>query len=197
MHKLIFIFINYLYFSSDKDYTKGILQTIGFKEFLPYLNDFDKSNDEQIVNYFNNLISNPDENSKPDGCELFLKCLDELKLVTQRYSKKQIKWIRNRLLAAHDRQVPALYDLNTTDPSQWNSDIFVKAENIIQSYIENTKSNYEPMEKVENPRLGLKEDVTYTCDVCDRVFIGEYQYQLHMKSNKHKKSLKRKHKSDE
>ena len=32
-------------------YTKGVLQTIGFKEFIPYLEQFDAANDQKIEAY--------------------------------------------------------------------------------------------------------------------------------------------------
>lgn len=31
-------------------------------------------------------------------------------------------------------------------------------------------------------------DDTYTCTDCDRIFIGVFQYNLHMKSHKHKRT---------
>lgn len=117
-------------------------------------------------------------------------------MVTQRYSKKQMKWIRNRLLGSKDRQVPLLYSLNTTNPLQWNEEVYLKAENIIQSYIENKKPDFEPMGKIVNRREGFNEGISKVCDVCDRVFVGEFQWELHMKSNKHKRSLKRKNRND-
>lgn len=40
-----------MYFYSDKELTKGILQTIGFKEFMLYLEKFDVENDHRIEDY--------------------------------------------------------------------------------------------------------------------------------------------------
>ena len=36
---------------SSSMYTKGVLQTIGFKEFIPYLEQFDAANDQKIEAY--------------------------------------------------------------------------------------------------------------------------------------------------
>lgn len=163
---------------------------------MPYLNSFDKSNDEQILKYFQTEQTERLNLPKPDGCEIFSKCLDELKLVTQRYSKKQIKWIRNRLLASKDRQVPPLYSLDTTDPSKWSDEVYSKAENIVESYMDNKVPDFEPMERLVSKREGFNEGISKVCDVCNRVFVGEFQWQLHMKSNKHKRALKRKNRID-
>lgn len=110
---------------SDKDYTKGILQTIGFKEFVPYLEKFANDEDKKILQY----TKRKDDKSKkktnssflqnmnylffflifpvdiPQGLEILTKCLDVLKLVTKRYSKKQSKWVRNRFLGNLSRDV--------------------------------------------------------------------------------------------
>lgn len=39
------------------------------------------------------------------GQELLQKGIDDLKMVTKRYARRQEKWIRNRLLRRSDRQV--------------------------------------------------------------------------------------------
>ena len=69
------------------DYTKGIFQSIGFKEFHPYLT----------------LPS-----SEHDGVReksLLDEGIRDLKLVTRRYARQQIKWILKRFLSQPDRQV--------------------------------------------------------------------------------------------
>uniref|UniRef100_A0A1A9W246 C2H2-type domain-containing protein n=1 Tax=Glossina brevipalpis TaxID=37001 RepID=A0A1A9W246_9MUSC len=145
-------------------YTKGVLQTIGFKEFIPYLEQFDAANDEQIETYLKaNGYKMPTQaaitgsvTQLPVGLNILNTCLNELKLVTQRYSKRQQKWINNRLLACKDRQVPDIYELDTSDVNYWKENIYKRAI-----------SNY--------------------CTICQRQFVGEYQWNLHLKSNKHKK----------
>lgn len=72
------------------NYTKGIFQSIGFKEFSPYF-----------------LL--PEEERKSEkGKKLLGQCVEMLKLVTRRYARKQTKWTVNRFLARKDRQVGVL-----------------------------------------------------------------------------------------
>uniref|UniRef100_A0A1A9ZZD7 C2H2-type domain-containing protein n=1 Tax=Glossina pallidipes TaxID=7398 RepID=A0A1A9ZZD7_GLOPL len=157
-----------LFNASNNLYTKGVLQTIGFKEFIPYLEQFDAANDEQIEAYLKtNDYKMPTEGAAggsetqlPVGLSTLITCLNELKLVTRRYSKKQQKWINNRLLACTDRDVPDIYELDTSDVNQWQTNI----------------SNY--------------------CAICERQFIGEYQWYLHLNSNKHKKRKESKKKRE-
>lgn len=177
-------------FDERKDYTKGILQTIGFKEFAPYLQKYDESHDEIIQNYIKNVNSS-DDHPPPDSLTLLTKCLDELKLVTRRYSKKQIKWVSNRLLGGKDRQVPAIYSLDTSYPENWKTVVSSLAENVVSSYIEDRTPDLKPLESITSLRDGYNEEVTNNCDICKRVFIGEFQWEIHLNSNKHKKMKKK------
>jgi tRNA dimethylallyltransferase len=59
------------------DYTRGILQSIGFKEFHEYL----KVEDDFL-------------RSK----ECFDKAVEDMKLATRQYARKQCNWLKNKLL---------------------------------------------------------------------------------------------------
>ncbi|GAB0089143.1 tRNA dimethylallyltransferase [Sergentomyia squamirostris] len=173
----------------DRDYTKGILQTIGFKEFIPYLEKFDSDEDKMI-----SLIMKNKETSGeiPESLNLLNECLDQLKLATIRYSKNQNKWVKNRFLGNLRRDVPPLYKLDTTDPSKWQEDIFERAVEIIQAFIEDRPSKIEPEKRIPGSKDEYSDETTNMCIICDRVFIGEYQWRIHNKSNKHKKILSKK-----
>ncbi|XP_017058334.1 tRNA dimethylallyltransferase [Drosophila ficusphila] len=176
-----------------KAYTSGVLQTIGYKEFVPYLMKFDEQQDDQIEEYLrNHSYKLPNqvelkEKGLPPGLDLLRSCCEELKLVTRRYSKKQLKWINNRFLASKDRQVPDLYELDTSDVSVWPEAVYQRAENIIESYRNEEKCKFEPMAKRDHPGADLNEETSHFCSTCERHFIGEYQWGLHLKSNKHKR----------
>ncbi|XP_075155115.1 tRNA dimethylallyltransferase [Haematobia irritans] len=211
--------------ASGRDYTKGVLQTIGFKEFIPYLERFNAANDEKIDEYLRAnaykmpteehfkqyagsrseppmsdiLASNDDtidpRDQLPPGLDVLNSCLNELKLVTRRYSKKQQKWINNRFLASNDRKVPDLYELDTSDVSRWHECVYSPAVTVIDCYRSSQVCEIQPMTKRIHPGAGLNEEITNFCETCQRHFIGEYQWHLHLKSNKHKRrkeSLKKK-----
>ncbi|XP_073831243.1 tRNA dimethylallyltransferase [Musca autumnalis] len=199
------------------EYTKGVLQTIGFKEFVPYLERFNAANDEKIEEYLRqNAYKMPSEehfkeyagticcevtasestttndtiypkDHLPPGLDVLNSCLNELKLVTRRYSKKQQKWINNRFLASRDRQVPDIYELDTSDVSRWHECVYSPAVTVIDCYRSSQVCEIQPMPKRTHPGAGLNEETTNFCDICQRHFIGEYQWHLHLKSNRHKK----------
>ncbi|XP_032579285.1 tRNA dimethylallyltransferase [Drosophila sechellia] len=174
-------------------YTSGVLQTIGYKEFIPYLIQYDQQQDEKIEEYLKThsyKLPGPEklkEGGLPDGLELLRTCCEELKLVTRRYSKKQLKWINNRFLASKDRQVPDLYELDTSDVAAWQEAVYKRAETIIERYRNEEACEIQPMAKREHPGADLDEETSHFCQICERHFVGEYQWGLHMKSNKHKR----------
>ena len=83
-------------FYSEPDYTKGIFQSIGFKEFHEY------------------LILSPEGRETEKGSKLFKLGVDALKLVTRRYARRQIRWITNRFLRRPTRQVMKFYKHSNT-----------------------------------------------------------------------------------
>ncbi|KAH8375028.1 hypothetical protein KR200_011199 [Drosophila serrata] len=175
-------------------YTSGVLQTIGYKEFVPYLMKYNHQQDDKIEEYLREhsyKLPSPEElkekDGLPEGLQLLRNCCDELKLVTRRYSKKQLKWINNRFLASRDRQVPDLYELDTSDVSAWSQIVYQRAESIIECYRKGEICEIEPMAKREHPGADLDEETSHFCAICERHFVGEYQWGLHLKSNKHKR----------
>lgn len=165
------------------DYEEGILQTIGFKEFIPYLEKYDTGHDTLI----NEFVEASESLPEPEGYKSLLACLEELKLVTRRYSKRQQKWVRNRFLGSEIREIPQIYPLDTTDVSRWSELVYTPAEETILSYISEEEIKLQPMPKFRRRGEGLNEETSNFCETCKRIIVGEYQWRLHLKSNKHKK----------
>lgn len=92
------------------DYTRGIFQSIGYKEFDQYFNSLEKG-----------------ENSD----ELKNQGLEQMKINTRRYARRQVKWIRNKLVpASMAEQNLNMYVLDATDLSQWANKTTVEATDI-------------------------------------------------------------------
>ncbi|ALC46786.1 CG31381, partial [Drosophila busckii] len=187
-------------YAGDKteEFTKGVLQTIGYKEFVPYLMKYDAQHDERVVAYLsenNYELPTQEQLSEleivlanlAESLQLLSKCCEQLKLVTRRYSKKQLKWINNRFLASAQRQVPDLYELDTSNVSDWHEAVFKRAECIIDSYRQHQICEIMPMAKRVHPGGELNEETSNFCSICERHFVGEFQWGLHLKSNKHKR----------
>lgn len=114
-------------------------------------------------------------------------------MVTKRYANNQQKWIKNRLMRRADRQVPPLYVLDCTDLAQWKSNVFDKAVSIISAILQGEKPEEKPInENIENQKnTDSSNEMQRYCEVCDRIFIGELQWNAHINGLKHKKILRR------
>ncbi|KAG7210598.1 hypothetical protein KM043_012113 [Ampulex compressa] len=160
------------------DYTKGIFQSIGFKEFDAYL-------------------KLPEEERKTEKGQALLKqAVEDLKTVTKRYAKKQNRWIMNRLIRRVDRQVPSIYTLDCTDLEQWDTRVLDPASAIVSAVLRGEKPEQRPFN--ENVEYGKNTDSSneevYYCEICVRNFVGDHQWTAHINGVKHMKVVRRKKK---
>uniref|UniRef100_A0A224ZAS9 tRNA dimethylallyltransferase n=1 Tax=Rhipicephalus zambeziensis TaxID=60191 RepID=A0A224ZAS9_9ACAR len=154
----------------EADYTKGIFQSIGFKEFHRYL-----------------LMDN-EEKASPKGQKEFAQGLWLMKQVTKRYSRKQKRWITQRFLRTPDRQVPPVYSLDATDVSCWDERARDKSFEIVKDFLEGREPSHKPIPLLDsnNNRHRL-----FTCDVCNVTTIGSITWEAHVKSKKHHALVKK------
>nr|XP_031828956.1 tRNA dimethylallyltransferase isoform X2 [Nomia melanderi] len=159
------------------DYTKGIFQTIGFKEFHSY------------------LILSEEEKQEKKGQELLQKGIDDLKLVTKRYARTQERWIRNRMIRRSDRQVPPIYILDCTDLNAWNSCVYEKAVAIVEASLRGEKPEQKPVNEfvIDVKNTDSSNEECRYCDICEKTLVGE-QWDIHLKGMRHQRALKRKKK---
>ncbi|KAG1748958.1 IPP transferase-domain-containing protein [Suillus paluster] len=105
------------------DYTLGIYQSIGYKEFHDYL-------------------ASPEPSRK-----LFASAVEQMKCGTRQYAKRQIRWLRNKLLPAvystnssveHAAPLLPLYLLDATElGDQWTSHVLNQSECIMKAFLGN------------------------------------------------------------
>lgn len=95
--------------------------------------------------------------------------------------------------------MPPIYTLDTTDVAKWDENVKNKAIDIVNSFINGTTCTYEPLNSnLTNEKFDSDGNSHNYCDVCERVFIGDNIYAIHMKSNRHMKVLKiKKRKQDQ
>ena len=152
-------------------YEDGILQAIGFKEFHDFISS-----------------KNTDEVKSET---LFRTGLDNLKRVTIRYSKKQIRWVRNRFLGRPDTNRPPVYELDATHLPQWRVDVLQKSLDIAQAFLAGGAVPYRCMDAVDVSQ-GVGSKRRHECDECDgRVIMGDMQWTEHLKSKKHRANRKK------
>ncbi|XP_046736568.1 tRNA dimethylallyltransferase [Diprion similis] len=159
------------------DYTKGIFQSIGFKEFHDY------------------LILPEDQRCSSTGEKLLKLGIENLKLRTRRYARRQQRWVTNRFIRRFDRQVPPVYALDCTDITQWDQKVLGPAMSIITDRLEGQTPSHKSLNdnKTENPAVPDSSfERSHYCETCERVFVGDFQWKAHMEGKKHQRVAKRK-----
>ncbi|XP_015366387.1 PREDICTED: tRNA dimethylallyltransferase, mitochondrial isoform X1 [Diuraphis noxia] len=162
----------------DLDFTKGVLQCIGLKQFQ---------------NYFELPVESRDT-------EAGRKCLEDalvaMKYMTKKYARRQIRWINNRFLKPNDKQAVSVYRLDCTDLGEWQqlSDRAVDLAQVVLGRKPRGQHTLEPID-VSDQKTVLPVYGDYYCDDCSRLFSNDIQYNIHMGSKKHVKvMMKRKRK---
>ncbi|XP_023815673.1 tRNA dimethylallyltransferase [Oryzias latipes] len=160
----------------SQDYQHGIFQSIGFKEFHEFL-------------------TAPECSAPQEKEALRERGIEALKVATKRYARKQNKWVRNRFLQRPGDNVPAVYGLNVTDLSRWEEAVLTPALQIL----ENLRKGEEPPVAPVRIQKGEQRNKRsfHTCDLCDKVIIGDLEWTAHLKSRKHYYHVRKKRKSEE
>jgi len=156
-----------------KSYQEGLFQAIGFKEFHAYLT-------------YNGTCEETKRN-------LLKTSLEKLKQITIKYSKKQIRWVTNRIVRRPPENTVNVYKLDATNIESWHVDVLAHAKEITRSYINDDDIKYRPYTFDEdhdnNERDGvIDKNRKHICDDCDgRIIVGDDAWMAHLKSKRHKK----------
>ncbi|XP_046461083.1 tRNA dimethylallyltransferase-like [Daphnia pulex] len=162
----------------EADYTIGIFQSIGLKEFHEF------------------LVLPSSEQTTQTGRRLLDQGVEALKSRTRRYARKQTKWIVKRFLEQPDRQVPPVYGLDATDVTEWNEKVRDVAFRIVDSFGSDEEQTGDGSECRPKPlavaeTTTREEQTSFHCPLCEKVTVGQRQWQEHLGSNRHRKLVKR------
>ncbi|KAK0228197.1 tRNA isopentenyltransferase [Armillaria fumosa] len=174
---------------SSADYTLGIYQSIGYREFHGYISSTDPSDDA-----FNLAVEN-------------------MKTSTRQYAKRQVSWIRNKLLpmikaANATEETVFSYLLDASDvENNWSSNVQEPAMEITDGFLRG-KMDRDPLslsdvardmltveEKATDPLSVLNARRKMICEVCttnknEPVMIEEgREWDVHRKTRVHRKLL--------
>jgi len=154
------------------DYTKGILQSIGFKEFRSF------------------LALDPQDRNTEIGTKQFEQGVNLLKIATRQYSRRQAKWMKRRFLL-ESRDAPPVYRVNSSDPEHWQQNCFDPAVSILSAYLEGSTPEAQPLARISVPKEEHDENRrTFHCNICQRHFSGLLQLNAHLSGKKHLKEVR-------
>lgn len=171
----------------DIDRSRGIWASIGWKEFESYLVALETGNEshEQLQG------------------QLDLST-EQMKAATRQYAKRQIRWIRLKLIPAlsNQNQLGKLYLLDGTDIARWSDDVVNPAMDVTANFLAGEKLR-APRELSDAANDFLTPErsfefarrrdlwVRQECDLCHTVCVTEDQWQNHLKSRGHRRMIKK------
>ena len=169
--------------------TRGIWASIGYKEFKEYTSALQAGStvDKELQ-------------------MLKVAALDRTKAATRQYAKRQLRWIRIKLLnalSAADR-AQSMYLLDGSDVSAFEDTVLEPAIRVTDAFLTAAQHMPDPAslssaaaaELSGKPtKTGRASDVNWTkqhCDVCDVSCVIEAQWMQHIGSSAHKKKVSKK-----
>lgn len=173
--------------SRPPDLTRGIWVSIGFKEFGPYLS----------------TITNPESTEKDRNKALALS-IEQTKAATRQYAKRQVRWIRLKLLIALKKadSLRNLYLMDGSDVSNFQRDVSGQAINICGDFLsgldlppptEMSPAAAEFLTPSRDFDFGDRPDlwIRQTCDVCNVTAVTEANWNFHLQSRGHRGKLRK------
>ncbi|CAL8294672.1 unnamed protein product [Merluccius merluccius] len=88
--------------------------------------------------------------------------------------------------------VPAVYGLDVSDVSRWEETVLEPALQILHSLSKGESPATEPI-RVEGAGPANKRS-RHTCELCDKVIIGDLEWTAHLKSKKHHHHVRKRRK---
>ncbi|BGP54227.1 hypothetical protein JCM8202_001360 [Rhodotorula sphaerocarpa] len=181
------------------NYSKGIFQSIGYKEFEPYLARKHRDPARTLE-------------TDPELRRLFEQGVQEMKASTRQYAKRQVKWIKTKLLPAIRATGGGEVDvflLDATDLDRWRDNVRDKAVDILNTFLEggplpDPASTSETAAKhlavaAPVPPEALKKR---PCPVCTAnpaqpFLVEERDWDSHLRTRTHRSALKRNARAEE
>ena len=170
----------------ELDMTKGIWQSIGYKQFEPYILAVEAGAD-------------PAELEK-----LRLQGLNDMKVATRRYANYQTKWIRLKQIPLLKEQGPIamehLYLVDSTDVSQFQKKVVEPAADVTARFL-NGEPRPSPTDVSDLAREVLTKSAEpppketpcqRTCEVCQVVLVTEQAWKRHIGGTAHRRVMKKK-----
>ncbi|KAM0549781.1 hypothetical protein ACHAPJ_009220 [Fusarium lateritium] len=168
------------------DMTKGIWQSIGYKQFEPYLSAVDEGRDAAELE------------------KLKAAALEEMKSATRRYAVYQTRWIRlkqiPRLREVGPEAMDNMYLLDSTDVSAYGKNVVEPAVRLTQQFLQGEERlapteisslAQEVLTQVGNPPPKTTP-CKRTCEVCHTVLMTEEAWKAHLKSATHRRIVRKK-----
>ncbi|KAL2130867.1 hypothetical protein VTI74DRAFT_5841 [Chaetomium olivicolor] len=165
------------------DRSKGIWQSIGFRQFEPYLSALKATSE------------------RPDLEKLKRAGIEETKAATRQYAKYQVRWMTMKTISSlqEERLLDRLYLLDSSDIGRWQQEVLEKGVKLAGQFLADEELP-PPAEVSETAREVLSGSVERsnhedtpcrkTCEICQKTLLTEELWQAHITSRKHHKAVR-------
>ncbi|BGP38488.1 tRNA dimethylallyltransferase, mitochondrial [Rhodotorula kratochvilovae] len=171
------------------DYSKGIYQAIGYKEFSPYLTLAHRTPSLTL-------------DSSPELRTLFDEGIRTMKTSTRQYAKRQVKWIKGKLLPAvraaqeEGGEVEVVL-LDASDLSRWDENVRQPAVELLNTFLDNkplpdpTSLSRTAAAHLAPPSAKSASHAKRSCPTCTRdpqrpFMVEERQWDAHLQTKAHR-----------
>jgi len=176
------------------NFQRGVLQSIGYKEFYDFYCKLKEYAQKQGIENVSDIVNNLEsiEGLAPELRESLEECKRKLITSTETYAKQQLTWIRNRL---YNQPIlkNRIFLLEFTEVSKFQEQALDKGREIVQNYLRGEL--VIPSNEDENDQDYLVEKYKgwkrHFCDVCEINLSGDKEWEIHIKSKRHKKTKER------
>ena len=156
------------------DTSKGAWVAIGYKEFEPYLQGITQNLQESQL------------------MALMKACAERTVISTRQYAKRQVRWIRTKLLPAmQDAKLQSrLFMLDGSNIEAWTADVETKACTLVGDFLSG-RPLPDPLTVCEaasilSTRRSREELLARTCETCHTTVTTNDAWEQHLKSKSHK-----------
>lgn len=172
------------------DTSKGIWQSIGYKQFEPYQSALASGAQAQELE------------------RLKLAALEDMKAATRRYANYQTKYIRGKQVPLLQEQgehaTNSLYLLDSTDVTRFKEDVIEPAAKLLGQFLDGEQRPLPPtlstlaqevLATVKEPKP-KQEFSQKECESCGTILMSEKSWEQHIKSRSHRRAVKKRKKEE-
>lgn len=196
-------------YNMNADYTKGLRQAIGVREFEPFLRRYilehQKScgeshvqtlNDQTLKQNIQHIVDSPDDN---EWNTLLTEAIEQVKLNTRRLVRRQRRRL-NRLQMLYGwniHYVDATKSIISGADDIWAVEVVKPSVGIIKSFLTGESSTENGSNASEETKIIQKDLWTqHVCEACgNKVLRGAHEWEQHRQGRGHRKRISRLKKS--
>ncbi|KAH6850604.1 IPP transferase-domain-containing protein [Chaetomium sp. MPI-CAGE-AT-0009] len=165
------------------DRSKGIWQSIGFRQFEPYLTAVRETPGSPVLD------------------KLKLAGIEDTKSATRQYAKYQVRWMTMKTVSSlqEEKLLDQLYLLDSSDIQRWSAEVLDKGVELTRQFLahEPLPSPTGMSEMAREVLAGTVErsnrqdtPCRKTCEMCKKTLLTEELWQAHITSRKHLKVVR-------